>query len=243
MCARRVMSAQSGRHVWIAGVRLTTITGAVHSPQRRDAPARRLLSHAHAFAENPRGWLVLMGPTGRGKSRIAACVAWHLYHENKGVLWVSASDLLQHLRDSYNRDAGVATSEILDVIRSAPHLFIDDLGPENPTAWVRDTIRALVDKRWMRALPTVITSNVPLASMAGPDSSRIADGRTSRLVYVGGADQRTGLDDQTAGITPFHMVHKERYLCLSCGSRPCVPTCSVQRRTPEVSEPLGDVGF
>jgi len=199
------------------------------------------LCHARAFADDPRGWLVLMGGTGRGKSRVAACVAWQLYHSSKGVLWISASDLLQHLRDSYNHAAGVATSEILDVIRSAPHLFIDDLGPETPTAWVRDTMRALIDKRWMRQLPTVITTNVSLSKMAGPDASRLAS--KSRLVYVGGADQRTGLEDHTSGLTTYHYLEGQPFLCASCGSHPCIPSCPVQRRAPVPQGPPEDVGF
>src|SRR5512140_3410305 len=51
-----------------------------------------------AFAARPRGWLVLTGPYGSGKTHLAAAIANSLADKGNPPLFIMVADLLDHLR-------------------------------------------------------------------------------------------------------------------------------------------------
>jgi hypothetical protein len=63
-------------------------------------------------------------------------------------LFVSASELLLQIRSTFNRHEGEAEHGILEKYSSAPVLFIDDLGAENPTAWAGAARARLLGAGW-----------------------------------------------------------------------------------------------
>ena len=59
------------------------------------------LNTARAFAHHPRGWLVLIGAYGCGKTHLAAAVANYCIEGGRPVLFVIVPDLLDYLRAAY----------------------------------------------------------------------------------------------------------------------------------------------
>lgn len=121
------------------------------------------LQHAYStsyqFAENPSGWLVLMGDYGVGKTHLAAAIANLRDKSGHQALFIVVPDLLDHLRATYNPQSTVSYDERFEHIRRAPLLVLDDLGTQSSTRWAQEKLFQLFNYRYMTRLPTVITLN------------------------------------------------------------------------------------
>ncbi len=170
---------------------------ALHSDQTFDefdlrqaelpAEAHRSLAHAKALAEafavDPHGWLVLVGPYGCGKTHLAAAIANRrasVYHER--AMFVVVPDLLDYLRAAFNPNAVTSLDERFEDVRRAPLLILDDLGTESATPWAREKLFQLLNYRYAARLPTVITSSKPVEEMDERIASRMLD--TTRCTVV-----------------------------------------------------------
>jgi DNA replication protein DnaC len=114
---------------------------------------------ARAFAENPKGWLVLSGPSGCGKTHMAAAIANYRLKEGYPVFFVIVPDLLDHLRTTFSPSSDVAYDELFERVRSAPLLVLDDLGAQSSTAWAEEKLFQILNHRFNAELPTVVTVN------------------------------------------------------------------------------------
>ena len=152
---------------------------------------QRALSNARDFAFLPEGWLVLSGRIGSGKTHLAAAVGNARLAEGDVVLFITAPDLLDHLRSTYGPSSEVGYDEQFDRIRSAQLLILDDLGAENPSPWAGEKLYQLLNHRHSQNLPTVITTNVDLDTMEGRIRSRLLDEAIIRHVEISAPDYRT----------------------------------------------------
>ncbi len=142
------------------------------------------LEVAKRYAESPRGWLVIEGPPGSGKTRLAAAIATRCIAAGLPCLFLPVADLLDHLRGTYAPSSEVAYDELFDQIRNVPLLILDDLGTESATPWAREKLSQLLGHRYNAAAPTVITTDVPLDKLDERIRSRLADPTLSRLVRL-----------------------------------------------------------
>lgn len=156
-----------------------TLVSTGRSPNlRHRAIFARCVGAAQEFAKDPDGWLVLVGPSGCGKTHIAAAVANRCIERGLPALFVVVPDLLDHLRGAYRPDADVAYSELFEQVCAAPVLIMDDLGTENATAWAKEKLFQIVNHRFNARLPTVVTTNLPLAKLEDPLRTRLGDPST-----------------------------------------------------------------
>lgn len=156
-----------------------TLVATGRSPNlRHRAIFARCVETAQEFAKDPEGWLVLVGPSGCGKTHIAAAVANRCIERGVPALFVVVPDLLDHLRSAYRPDAEVAYSELFEQVCAAPVLIMDDLGTENATAWAKEKLFQIVNHRFNSRLPTVVTTNLPLAKLEDPLRTRLGDPST-----------------------------------------------------------------
>lgn len=167
-----------------------------------DPPSfRRGKETAQTYSHDPMGWLVISGPSGTGKTHLAAAIANRLISDGKPVKFVSVPDLLDHMRATLDsdepgeRDFGGLFEHIIE----APMLILDDLGVQSPTPWAEEKVDQVLSHRYARRLPTVITSSVPVERMPDRLRTRINDPFISHKIElkagVGNADRSsTGLD-------------------------------------------------
>jgi DNA replication protein DnaC len=138
---------------------------------------QKTIKAAHAFAEKPRGWMVLMGGFGSGKTHLAAAIANYRAGLGDPPLFVMVPDLLDHLRATFSPGSSVAFDRRFDEIRTAPLLVLDDLGTQSMTPWVREKLYQLFNYRYNAELPTVITTSDTLDEMDARIRSRLLDGK------------------------------------------------------------------
>jgi DNA replication protein DnaC len=140
---------------------------------------------AQAFAQKPRGWLVLTGDYGAGKTHLAAAIANYRANLGDPPLFVMVSDLLDHLRATFGANSEVTFDRRFDEVRTTPLLVLDDLGAQSMTPWVREKLHQLFDYRYNAELPTVITVAADALNDVDPRlRSRLLDARLCRIVGI-----------------------------------------------------------
>ncbi len=132
-------------------------------------------TRARAFAADLQGWVLLEGSYGTGKTHLAAAIANERLKHGDKVLFVTAPDLLDYLRASYNPDSEWTYDETFERVRNADLLVLDDLGVENPSAWAQEKLFQILNHRYVRRMPTVITTNQDIDKLDPRLRSRIAD--------------------------------------------------------------------
>jgi DNA replication protein DnaC len=142
------------------------------------------------FAREPRGWLVLLGGYGSGKTHLAAAITNYRVSLGHAVLFVVVPDLLDYLRATFGPSSEVALDERLDAIRDSPLLVLDDLGAQNSTPWAQEKLFQILNHRYNARLPTVITSNQRLEELDPRTTSRLVDPDLSQVYEIIAPDFR-----------------------------------------------------
>jgi DNA replication protein DnaC len=131
------------------------------------------------YRSGQRGGLVLLGPTGTGKTWVAAALARLLLTEDTvPVTFIAVPDFLEALRPS-SRTPGVDPDMMQYAL--APLLVLDDLGAEGPlSAWGEEQLWRLANERNHNNRPTIVTSN-----MTGPEIRERYNDRIVERLFAG----------------------------------------------------------
>ena len=145
---------------------------------------RKALEAARAFAEEPQGWLILLGDTGTGKTHLAAAIAHEVARRSAPPLFVFVPDLLDHLRAAFHPDSPVSFDERFEQLRQTPLLILDDLGRQTTTPWAQEKLHQLLNHRYIHRLPTVITTTLDLKDFDPWLRTRLLDTRLCRHLLL-----------------------------------------------------------
>ncbi len=146
---------------------------------------RAAFEAAAAFAERPEGWLCLAGPSGGGKTHLAAAVANLCITEGRPAFYVTTPDLLDHLRSSFSPDSEMPYDEFFEQVRNAPLLVLDDFGTQSGTPWAKEKLEQLLNHRYNNRLATVIVLSVAIEELDDRVRTRLADSSFCRVHVVG----------------------------------------------------------
>jgi DNA replication protein DnaC len=139
----------------------------------------------------------LYGNIGTGKTYAAYAIA-KLYYVNRiGVCVHSFVDLLNDIKRSF----GTPDSDsYIDVLLFDKEVFIlDDLGAEKVTDWSLEILYRLINKRYERMMPIIITSNLTLKGLSKKYGDRIASRITEMM--SGNRVKFTGKDRRMKGMS------------------------------------------
>jgi len=166
------------------------------------------LEMARAFVAGRITGLFLQGGTGTGKTHLMAAIGQAMEREpgfdiierpgrrpegveRKAVLpiYQSIFDLASTMRRYFEERGGV------DLERDCCHadvLLLDDLGAERLVDGAQFTVEKVIETRYSRCLPTVITSNLTLEAVVERYGNRMLSRMTEggRIVQMRGRDRR-----------------------------------------------------
>ena len=146
---------------------------------------KKAFRRAQEYAENPRGWLVLLGPFGCGKTHLAAAIAnYQTSTMLREPLLVVVPDLLDHLRSTFNPNSSITYDEMFEQVRSAALLVLDDMGTQSATPWAREKLYQILNHRYNNNLPTIITTANTLEEIDPRIRSRMLDTRKCDIFYI-----------------------------------------------------------
>ena len=103
--------------------------------------------------------LLLMGPSGVGKTHLAVAALKELIRRGNNGLFCDYRELLKEIQASYNPSSQSTEMGVLESIRMAELLVLDDLGASKPSAWVLDIIALVLNARYNEKRPTILTTN------------------------------------------------------------------------------------
>ena len=156
---------------------------------------RGVKSYVQRWANNPDGWLNLCGSYGVGKTHLAVAAAAERESRGDDVFFATAADLLDYLRAAFAPDSGIAHDDLLDRIKNADVLVLDDMGAERSTPFAEDKLFQIINHRYEERLPTIITTShfVEEVAAARPRiASRLQDRMAVHEIPIEAPDYRQG---------------------------------------------------
>jgi DNA replication protein DnaC len=124
--------------------------------------------------------LLLVGPSGVGKTHLAVASLKELIRRGHGGLFCDYRELLKEIQASYNPASESTEMAVLEPIRTVEILVLDDLGASKPSAWVLDIIGLVLNARYNEKRMTILTTNyfdeteAPAAGARLPGGQRVA---------------------------------------------------------------------
>lgn len=151
-----------------------------------DEPWQQALLHcAESYAEAPKGWLVLLGQPGCGKTHLCTAVCGELLRRGEELLYFSWRLESARIKSALPE----AREELLRQYLNAPYLYIDDLfktgrGPDGtvaPSAADLNLAFTLLSARYARQAPTILSSELSADALL-----RLDEAIGSRIVEMAG---------------------------------------------------------
>jgi len=144
----------------------STFENWAHRPDNRNdyTLGTRYCENWDTVCTNNRG-LLLYGKSGNGKTYLSFAIANAISRQGKAVMAISVSKLLAIIKDSFDKHGDFGETDVLNTVRDATLLVIDDLGVEYKTAWVYEKLYAIIDTRYRATKPIIITTNFSLDTL------------------------------------------------------------------------------
>jgi len=145
--------------------------------------------------EHARGWvlrwgdphlkqgILFQGGPGTGKTHLAVGMVRDLaVRKGARVLFWEQRDLLKSLQGTFDADAGIRESEVLEPAVEADVLVLDDVGAGRTSAWARDVLHDVISQRYNEERHLVITTNCLIGDEENlpPSRKMMAEGTTLR---------------------------------------------------------------
>lgn len=123
--------------------------------------------------------LMFTGLKGTGKTHLAAAIANRLMAEGVPVIFATMIDLLDKIKESFDRSSTTSEDAVLNLYKTADLLIIDDIGKEQPTEWALAKMYQIINARYEDYKPIIITSNYSPEELTERMTPRGGDRKTA----------------------------------------------------------------
>ena len=145
------------------------------------------LAEVRAYADGFEGalasgrCLLLLGPSGTGKTHLATSVANQIVRQGYTALFRTVQEVIRHVRSSWGRSEKTEAEAIAELV--APDLLIlDEVGVQYGKAGELVTLFDVMNARYSACKPCIVISNLSLAELPDFLDERVVD----RLREAGG---------------------------------------------------------
>ena len=121
------------------------------------------------------------GPAGSGKTHLAAAIVNEVLGRGQNAFFVFVPDLLDHLRSTFATVSEIPYDQLVEQVRNAPLLVLDDLGGHSGTPWAQEKLYQIVNHRYVSKLPTVFTLGLPVDNLELRLQTRLSDPEISNM--------------------------------------------------------------
>ena len=104
--------------------------------------------------------LLLWGNVGTGKSWAAAAIANYLLGKVIPVVMVSFVEIIKDIESKKKTQ-----EEIISLVNSAQLVIFDDLGAERGSDFALEKVYSIIDSRYRKQLPMIVTTNLTMEQM------------------------------------------------------------------------------
>ena len=126
----------------------------------------------------------LAGVYGNGKSHLSAAVIQALVEKKVSATYQPVAALLKRVRATFS-GGGETEEQILDLLQNVKCLALDDVGAQKQTQWAEEFLFTVVDYRYRRRLPTLVTTNCTTEeSLTEALGGRVVDRLVERNTFV-----------------------------------------------------------
>ena len=137
------------------------------------------------FADKPKGWLIITGDYGCGKTHLAAAIANYREALGEPTKFFTAQDLLDELRKTFDENSLISYSHRFEEIKSASFLVLDDLETHSLTPWGLEKLSQIINHRLLAEFATVVTiSTDATAKLDTRIGSRLEDERLCKKIGI-----------------------------------------------------------
>lgn len=134
--------------------------------------------------------ILFFGPTGNGKSHLAAACVRYVLDKGDTAVYTKPTRLNYRINASYDSDRE-SEYGIIESLIDADLLVIDDLGAEKESEKVIERLYAVIDGRYDRDKPVIVTAN--LRSL-GDLAERVGERIYSRIIGMCRIIENTAAD-------------------------------------------------
>lgn len=149
-----------------------------------------ILSFVQGYAQNPQGNLIFSGKTGTGKTMLANLIATHAINHEKDVLVLRSSQICEQARATWHKYAQTTEQALIERWTGVDLLVIDEFGEADMATNAdmaqadRERMSRIIDGRYSRQLPTIITTNLTKDELIQRLGDRAWDRLQQSCVYI-----------------------------------------------------------
>lgn len=140
----------------------------------------------------------MFGPVGTGKTYAMAALLRHYVFEGFECKRINFDDFCVQVRSTMGPASKQTEYELIEPLKQADKLFIDDLGlrSKQETDFTYITLFSILNKRQEWMLPTFISTNKSIEQLGQSFDSRIASRlQTALIIEMTGEDRRQNKND------------------------------------------------
>lgn len=132
-------------------------------------------------AADGKGWVVLYGPYGVGKSGLLKSAVANKIRQGQRAYYRRAEDILREARATFDNQVGATSESVFARYANVPVLSLDEVDRVSMTDWAKSFLFALIDVRYNQrnTTTTLFATNADLKALPaswGYLASRMSDG-------------------------------------------------------------------
>lgn len=144
------------------------------------APFLQVRGYAEKFPLVEPPGLLLIGPTGTGKTHLAAGALRRIMAKGFDGIFFDYQTLLERIQRSWGDSSDAGDKDAYRQALDTDVLLLDDLGARRSLEWVEDTVTAIITHRYNEKKPLIATTNLP-----DPVFGKVADASKTLAEVIG----------------------------------------------------------